>query len=92
MLRITVQESDHTISMRLEGRVAGPWLAELSRAWDETAPRLGEKKFEIDLHNVTYSDAAGKELLRNIYAQSKAELITRSPLTQYLAEEIRKSN
>ena len=92
MLRITLQETSDTISMMLEGRIAGPWLAELSRAWDETAPRIGEKKFAINLHNVTYSDAAGKQLLRNIYAQSKAELITGSPLTQYLAEEIRNGN
>ena len=92
MLRITLQESDKAVRMTLEGRIAGPWLEELSRTWDETEPRLNGKKLAIDLHNVTYSDAAGKQLLRKIYAQTKADLIAGSPLTKYLAEEIRNSN
>ncbi len=90
MLRITINESESAIGMRLEGRVAGMWLSELSRAWAETAPRLGKKKLSIDLHNVTYADAGGKQTLREIYAQTGAELITGTLWAQYLADEIKK--
>lgn len=74
--------------MRLEGRVAGPWANELDRVWVETAPRLGSKKLVIDLHNVTYADASGKQVLRDIYAQTHAKLLTSTPWTQFLAEEV----
>jgi hypothetical protein len=91
MLRITINENDGAIGMTLEGRVAGAWLAELNRAWMETKPRLGTKKLSIDLYNVTYTDAAGKQMLREIYAQSGAELITGTLWAQYLADEIKKN-
>ena len=74
--------------MRLEGRVAGPWASELDRVWVETAPRLASKKLIIDLHNVTYADAAGKQVLRAIYEDTHAHLIASTPWTQFLAEEV----
>lgn len=75
--------------MTLEGRVAGPWVAELSRIWMETAPRLGQKTLSINLQNVIYADALGKQVLREIYAKTHAKLIASSPWAQYLAEEIK---
>ena len=74
--------------MTLEGRVAGPWVAELRQVWFETASLLGNKTLNINLQNVTYADAPGKQLLRDIYAQTHARLIASSPWAQYLAEEI----
>ena len=77
--------------MTLEGRVAGPWVAELSRAWVETAPQLNSRQLVIDLRNVTYADTAGTDALKKIYAQSHAKLLAGSPWTEYLANEIRKN-
>jgi len=74
--------------MRLEGRVAGPWASELDRVWVETAPRLTDKKVVIDIHNVTYADEAGKQVLRTIYSQTHAAFITNTPWAQFLAEEV----
>ncbi len=76
----------------MEGRVAGPWVAELARAWTEVTPRLGQKKLSIDVRSVTFADAEGTAELRAIVAQSNAEVIASSPWTQYLADEIRRSN
>ena len=75
--------------MTLEGRVAGPWASELDRVWAETAPRVGSKKLIIDLHNVTYADLAGKQILRTIFDQTHAEFIANTPWTQFLAEEVK---
>jgi hypothetical protein len=72
----------------LEGRIAGPWAIELDRVWVETAPRLASRKLIIDLHNVTYADAAGKQVLRAIYNQTHADLIANTPWTRFLVEEI----
>ncbi len=74
--------------MRLEGRVAGPWASELDRVWLDTAPRLASKKLIIDLHNVTYADATGKQVLSTIYAQTQATFITNTPWAQFLEEEV----
>ena len=74
--------------MKLEGRVAGPWASELDRVWVETAPRAASKKLVIDLHNVTYADANGKQVLRDSYSQTHAELVATTPWTQFLAEEV----
>ena len=87
-LKITIQDGDREIGITLEGRVAGPWVAELSRIWVETAPRLSDRTLSIDLRNVIYADASGKQVLREIYAQTHAKLIASSPWAQYLAEEI----
>ena len=87
-MKITIQEQDQTIEIRLEGRVAGPWVPELRRVWVETAPQLGTKTLSIDIQHVTYADAEGKQALSEIYAQTHATLIASSPWAQYLAEEI----
>jgi anti-anti-sigma regulatory factor len=91
MLKITVQEDDKAIEITLEGRVTGAWAAELGRVWVETAPQLGLRTLSIDLRNVIFADAGGKQVLRDIYAQTHARLIANSPWAQYLAEEITQS-
>lgn len=90
-LKITIQNSEKEIEITLEGRVAGPWVAELNRVWVETAPQLGNRTLSIDLRNVTYADAPGKQLLREIYSRTHARLVASSPWAQYLAEEITQS-
>lgn len=87
-LRITFQNSAERVEMKLEGRVAGPWAGELNRVWVEAAPQFAEKKLIIDLHNVTYADAAGKQALRSIYDETHAEFVANTPWTRFLAEEV----
>ena len=88
MLRITVHEDEAEMDVTLEGRLAGPWVAELSRVWLEMAPRLGQRKLCLNLSNVTYSDSKGKQVLRDIYAQTNAAVIAHSIWAEYLAKEI----
>jgi hypothetical protein len=78
--------------MKLEGRVAGPWVAELSRAWKEQAPLLASKKLSLDLRDITYSDTRGTQALREIYTESGAELLSSNPWTRFLAEEVKRAN
>lgn len=87
-LKITTQDGNKEIEITLEGRVAGPWVAELNRVWVEIASQLENRTLSIDLRGVTYADLPGKQLLRQIYAQTHARLVASSPWAQYLAEEI----
>jgi anti-anti-sigma regulatory factor len=88
MLRISITQTTATVAILLEGRVAGPWAEELQRTWADVAPTVGKRSVAIDLRNTTYADASGIGVLRDIYGKTVAELITGSPWTKYLAEEV----
>ena len=83
-----MQERAHDVQIKLEGRIAGPWTAELSRVWVESAPRISRKRLVIDLRDVTYADAHATNLLREIYQQTHAALLAGSVWTRSLAEVI----
>ncbi len=87
-LKITIQENDTAVEITLEGRVAGAWVAELDNTWKAIAPKLSNRRLSIDLRNVIYSEPKGKQVLREIYSQTHATLVTSTPWTEYLAQEI----
>jgi hypothetical protein len=87
-LRITIDQNEASIAITLEGRITGPWAAELDRTWSELRPSLGKRKLSIDLSNTTYADADGVRVLHQIFSKTAAGFITSSPWTQYLAEEV----
>jgi hypothetical protein len=91
-LRISVDQHEETTAITLEGRIAGPWADELYRTWAELAPSLAARKLLIDLCNATYADPSGIQVLREIYSRSNAQLITSTPWTEYLADEITRTN
>lgn len=78
--------------VKLEGRVVGPWAAELDRLWEQTSPSLASRKLSLDLRETTYADASGIRSLRAIYAETKATILSSTPWTRYLAEEIARKN
>ena len=93
MLRITTNETPETVVITLEGRIAGPWAAELSRVWVETAPRLASRKLSLDLRNVTYADVSGETGSQgNLLPDRTPSLLPSTPWTQYLAEVIKNSS
>jgi ABC-type transporter Mla MlaB component len=64
MLRIDTTETDDGTLLRLEGRVIGPWVAELRRAADDVLAR--RRRLTLDLTSVSYVDASGVALLRQL--------------------------
>jgi len=92
VLRITVEENPEAIILKLEGRLAGPWVEELDRVWNETAPTLQERKLSLDLRETTFADAGGIRILKAIYSQTGAAIVAGTPWTQYLADEVVNNN
>jgi anti-anti-sigma regulatory factor len=88
VLKITVEENPGTVALKLEGRLAGPWVEELNRLWEQTAPALNERKLFLDLRETTYADADGIRVLKAIYSQTGAAILADTQWTQYLAEEV----
>ncbi len=91
-LRITVKENTEAMVLKLEGRVVGPWAAELGRLWEQTSPTLASRRLSLDLRETTYADASGIRILRGIFLQTGAVILTDTPWTQYLAEEVRRED
>src|ERR1700720_473857 len=84
MLRITTEKKRGKTVLSVEGRLAGQWVAALEQCWRERAE--GEK-FSVDLCGVSFIDAAGKTLLKEIHQQG-GKLIAAGCLNEAIVEEI----
>src|SRR5277367_5304148 len=84
MLRITTEKKRGKTVMSVEGRLAGAWVGTLEQCWRE---RVQGEKFSVDLCGVSFIDAAGKVLLKEIYEQG-GKLIAEGCLNQSIVEEI----
>ena len=51
-------------TLRLEGRVIGPWVDELRRACQRVL--VTDTRLTLDLHEVAFVERAGLELLRSL--------------------------
>jgi outer membrane protein len=84
MLRITTEKKRGRTVLSVEGRLAGAWVGTLEQCWRERAP---EEKLSVDLCGVSFIDAAGKVLLKEIHQQG-GKLIAEGCLNQAIVEEI----
>jgi len=84
MLRITTEKKRGKTVLSVEGRLAGPWVAALEQSWRE---REAGEKFSVDLCGVSFIDAAGKTLLKEIHQQG-GKLIAAGCLNEAIVEEI----
>ena len=68
MMRITRQQDGETITLKIEGCLAGEWVNEMKRCWDEVKTDARHRAIRIDLTDVTFIDVAGRSLLAQIFA------------------------
>ena len=91
-LRITIQdEAPRSITLKIEGRVTGPKVLELNRAWQDLAASLGSQRLSVDLRGVTFIDSAGRTLLAEIHSKTNADFLADTPMTKYFADEAKRS-
>jgi ABC-type transporter Mla MlaB component len=65
MLRITHTYDHNTVcTLRLEGKLVGPWVAELARSCEELS--YFPDRLLLDLSAVTFVDRPGLALLRDL--------------------------
>jgi hypothetical protein len=85
MLRIThVRGGESAPTLRLEGKLLGPWVAELGRACHELS--CPPDRLYLDLAAVTFADGRGVELLRDLLGRG-ATLTACSGLVAELLHE-----
>jgi len=81
MLRITTINLETAMKLVLEGKLAGPWVAELESCWQEALSAKAGISLLVDLTAVSYVDAAGKDLLTRMQ-RNGTELLVSSLMTR----------
>ncbi len=87
MLRITVSETADRILLKLEGKLAGVWVAELEQCWRMQTANLAGKTLWADLRDVSCLDAAGRYLL-GLMHQSGAQFLCSGAAMPETVQEI----
>jgi len=90
MLRITTQKKRGKTVLSIEGRLAGTLVSTLEQCWRELRGASADDKWQVDLCGVSFIDASGKVLLKEIHRQG-GELIAEGCLNQAIVEDIVKS-
>jgi hypothetical protein len=86
MLRITVVESSKiSVTLRVEGRITGPWVEELRTACDvHSCP--DEVQLSLELEDISFADGAGIELLKELRNRGVGLKCTTPFLTEQLKD------
>jgi outer membrane protein len=69
MLRVTTDRKRGKVVLSVEGRLAGPSVGTLEQCWRELRAASPDEKFSINLCGVSFIDAAGRVLLKEIHSQ-----------------------
>ncbi|HMP04678.1 MAG TPA: hypothetical protein PKD86_01330 [Gemmatales bacterium] len=84
MLRIHRTDTEGETLLRLEGKLAGPWVAELQAVGGSVSPMA---RLQLDLGAVSFIDAAGLDLLRAWVVAGVRPVACSGLVAQLLAEE-----
>jgi outer membrane protein len=87
MLRITTDKKKGKLVLNVEGRLAGESVAALEQCWRELQTGTPREKCSVNLCGVSYIDAAGKVLLKEIHHQG-GQLLAEGCLNQAIVKEI----
>jgi outer membrane protein TolC/ABC-type transporter Mla MlaB component len=87
MLRITTEQKRGKLILSVEGRLAGQWVGTLEQCWRELRASSPNGAFSINLCGVSYIDAAGKVLLKEIHRQG-GHIVAEGCLNQAVVSDI----
>jgi len=87
MLRISLEHDPHGPTIKLEGRLVGPWVQECHAFWQSTRTSEEFGHIQVDLNAVTAIDENGKALLHKIHQESGI-LIASGCLTKAIIDEV----
>jgi anti-anti-sigma regulatory factor len=90
MLRISVSSQDGVTNLIIEGKFAGDGVSELEKCWQKTVGAQAAGLVSVDLARVTFADARGLELLKNM-SKEGVQMTGSSLLAECIREQIRKA-
>lgn len=89
MLRITFVENSEP-TLKVEGRLRGPWVDELKRSWSDLTRRQPARSIVVDLTDVTSIDSEGNELLRTMSREGAK--FQSGPLMKFILDQIKRGS
>jgi len=87
MLKITLYDGARELRLRLEGKLSGPWVAELRQCWQTASSTTQGRKTVVDLQEVDFVDAEGQSLLADLHREG-VRLVAATPFMQALLGEV----
>ncbi len=87
MLRITTTDDAGKVTLKLEGKLSGPWVEEFERCWRASTDIYRSKALVVDLSGVTFVDPAGKKVLCAMSGEG-AQLMGTGLMPKALIDEI----
>ena len=79
MLKITLHDSAQEFRITLEGRLSGPWVAELEQCWQTASSTTAGRKTILDLGEVDFVCQDAEPLLSRMHAQG-VEFVAATPV------------
>ena len=87
MLRISIADEPAEQRWTLQGRISGPWVAQLRSNWKKSHCSSGERQCVVDLSDVTFVDLAGERVLAAMMKDG-ARLIATGVYTKHILESL----
>ena len=87
MLKVTVERGDRVTTLKLEGKLSGPWVDEAARVWCDVSGGIAAKDVIVGLSGVTFIDEEGKKLLGQMLRQG-AQLRDGRLMTRYIINQL----
>jgi hypothetical protein len=87
MLKITLHDSAGEFRITLEGRLSGPWVAELEQCWQTASSTTAGRKTVLDLGEVDFICPDAEPLLRRMHSQS-VQFVALTPIICALLQDI----
>jgi len=88
MLKITIIDTPTDQRIVLFGKLAGPWVGELQKVWEESRHRLGNRRRVVDINDVTLIDHSADALLVTMMKE-EAEFVASGMVNQWLIQALK---
>jgi hypothetical protein len=89
VLKITIVDTGAEQKLKVEGKVAEPWVSELELAWHQIQQARRGRRIEVDLSAMTFIDATGEAALVAMITAG-ARLIARGVYCEYVVRRLMK--
>ncbi len=87
MLRITISDEAWGQRWTVQGRLSGPWVAQLKSSWKKSHGPNGDRQCIVDVSDVTFVDLDGERVLAAMMRDG-AKFIATGVYTKHLLETL----
>ena len=89
VLRITITDEPKEQRWTLQGRLSGPWVAQLKSNWEKSHSQNGNRNCVVDVSGVTFVDLDGERVLATMIKDG-AQFIASGVYTKHILEILEK--